>query len=248
MSITAPFKTVRHSLTVYAGSGFQSDGTTLTMDGSWLDDKVRVPKECLDGASTAQHLSPAELRRVLGESIVVDWDALSDSTVVVRLRMIGPRLDSGNCTGVALGSRNADTRDVSGATLDGTTRADRLGCVRPLNMTDDGNFQGANSFVFKSRVVYATRMPGSGKQVEWDGPTVVLKGCVTPLPRPEASALADISAELRRRSSREHDVLTSLPLHPNIVELVHHFESQALLLRPFVAVPWLPFFEPRLTV
>lgn len=73
------------------------------MDGSWLDDKVRVPKECLDGASTAQHLSPEELRRVLGESIVVDWDALSDSTVVVRLRMIGPRLDTGNCSaGVAL--------------------------------------------------------------------------------------------------------------------------------------------------
>lgn len=39
---------------------------------------------------------------MLGESIVVDWDALPDSTVVVRLRMIGPRLDTGDCSGVAL--------------------------------------------------------------------------------------------------------------------------------------------------
>ena len=88
------------------------------MDGSWLDDKVRVPKECLYGSSsTAQHLSPAELRRVLGESIVVDWDALPDSTVVVRLRMIGPRLDTGNCSaGVALARGVLDDPRV-GSTL-----------------------------------------------------------------------------------------------------------------------------------
>lgn len=70
------------------------------MDGSWLDDKVRVPNEFSYGlSSTAQHLSPEELRRVQGESIVVDWDALPGSTVVVRLRMIGPRLDTGDCSG-----------------------------------------------------------------------------------------------------------------------------------------------------
>lgn len=114
-------------------------------------------------------------------------------------------------------------------------------------MTDHGSLDGVNSVVFKSRVVYATRLPGSGDQVEWDGPTVVLKGCMTVCQR-QGMSLAAISAKLRGQFSHEHEVLTSLPLHPNIVELVHHFESQALLLRPFAAVPMLPYFEPRFTV
>lgn len=123
-------------------------------------------------------------------------------------------------------------------------REDRRGCVRPL--TDIDSLGGAPAIVFKSRVVYATRLPGSGDQVEWDGPTVVLKGCFT---------MREPITEGRRRMSilhmmlhAEHEVLTSLPPHPNIVELVHHFESHALLLRPFFHESGLPLFDSRCAV
>ena len=106
--------------------------------------------------------------------------------------------------------------------------------MRPLNMLDNGALQGANSIVFKCGVVYATRLLASGQQVEWEGPQVVLKGLVTP--RPAASV-----EHSSMQTAADCEVLSQLPVHVNIVEMVHHFEAPALLLRPFVAPAHLPF-------
>lgn len=99
--------------------------------------------------------------------------------------------------------------------------------------------EGANSVVFKSCIVYVTRDRGSGKQVEWQGPTVVLKGLVTPTQVPPDGVSAQIHATMLRRQAADHQVLCGLAPHPNIVEVVHHFAAPALLLRPFVGEGWL---------
>ena len=113
--------------------------------------------------------------------------------------------------------------------------------MRPLNLLDSGALQGANSIVLKCGVVYATRLLASGLQVEWEGPEVVLKGLVTPMPIPPGETSSQIHRNLIREQAADYEVLSQLPVHVNIVEIVHHFEAPALLLRPFVATPLLPY-------
>ena len=127
---------------------------------------------------------------------------------------------------------------------DSTSREDQHGCVRPLNLLDNGGFQGANSVVFRCAVTYATRVAGSSAeegQVEWRGPEVVLKGLVTPMPLEPGENTSRVHADLIRRQAADYEVLSQLPRHVNIVEVVHHFEAPAMLLRPFVVTAHLPF-------
>ena len=114
--------------------------------------------------------------------------------------------------------------------------------MRPLNLLNDGGLQGANSIVFKCGVRYVTRSADSShRQVEWEGPEVVLKGLVTPIEIPHGESSFRIHAELLGRQAADHVVLVNMPSHDNIVEVVHHFEAPAMLLRPFVAPAHLPF-------
>ena len=112
--------------------------------------------------------------------------------------------------------------------------------MRPLNQVDDTMLQGANSVVYKCRVVYVARE--GGKQVEWEGPDVVLKAIITSSAISTGPQTLDaVHKTMLRQQAADHEVLSGLPPHPNIVEVVHFFEAPAMLLRPFVADVRLPY-------
>ena len=112
--------------------------------------------------------------------------------------------------------------------------------MQPLNQLSDNLRQGANSVVYKCRVVYVAREGGA--QVEWEGPVVVLKGIVTSSTISAGPQTLDaVHKAMLRQQAADHEVLSCLPPHPNIVEVVHFFEAPAMLLRPFVADVRLPY-------
>lgn len=109
--------------------------------------------------------------------------------------------------------------------------------MRPLSLS------GANSVVFKARVMYVALTAGTGRQVEWEGPVVAVKGLVTPISLPPGESSSHFHERMLKEQAADYQVLLGLPSHPNIVELVHHFEAPALLLRPFVGTHLLPFLS-----
>lgn len=127
-------------------------------------------------------------------------------------------------------------------------RQDQVGCVRPLNLMDNGYLEGTSAVVFKARILYVTRQAPQGAaveptQVEWEGPLVVLKCLMSNVQLRVGQHRSKAYTNMLRRQAADYQVLTGLPPHPNVVEVVHHFVAPALLLRPFVGTAWLEYFS-----
>ena len=120
-------------------------------------------------------------------------------------------------------------------------RPDQVGRVRPLNMEDDGGMEGVNSVVFKCSLCYAT------PEEQREGPYVVLKCLITATDLTAGDRRSKVYATMLERQAADYDVLTALPCHPNIVAVLHHFVANALLPRPFVPQPLLPYFAATQT-
>ena len=110
--------------------------------------------------------------------------------------------------------------------------------------------EGANSIVYKARIVYATRQydaTGELKQVEWEGPVVVLKALRSALELQVDETSSAKHEEMLQKQAADYEVLKGMPPHPNIVEVVHHFAASSLLMRPFVEEVWLPYLASKTT-
>lgn len=221
---------VMAAIAAAAATGPHASPSQLLIAPSWLDDTVPIPADYMQSNSTKQSLSHSQQRRLQGQDIVVDWSGLPLDCVAVRLRVLGPTIEAGTHTATTRPC-NQVANTVNDVCVTGsTTREDQVGCVRPLShLRSSSN----TSVDFNCVVVYATRLLESGHQVEWEGPQVVLKGLVTP--RPVASL-----EHSSMQSAADCEVLSQLPVHANIVEVVHHFAAPALLLRPFVDADRLP--------
>ena len=103
-------------------------------------------------------------------------------------------------------------------------------------MEDDGGMEGVNSVVFKCLVMEAR--PGQ----EREAPYVVLKCLITPTDLSRGQRRTKAYETMLERQAADYDILMAIPCHPNIVPVLHHFVANALLARPFVARPMLPYF------
>ena len=103
-------------------------------------------------------------------------------------------------------------------------------------MKPDGRMEGANSVVFKCLMLEAR--PGQ----EREGPYVVLKCLVTTTELAANQTRTAVYDNMLEHQAADYDVLMAMPCHPNIVPVLHHFVANALLPRPFVAKPRLPYF------
>ena len=120
-------------------------------------------------------------------------------------------------------------------------RPDQVGRIRPLNMKPDGRMEGANSVVFKCLMLEAR--PGQ----EREGPYVVLKCLITPTDLSRGQRRTKAYETMLERQAADYDILMAIPCHPNIVPVLHHFVANALLPRPFVPQPLLPYFAVTAT-
>ena len=110
--------------------------------------------------------------------------------------------------------------------------------MKPLSLA------GANSVVFKCASLSVTRDFASGEQVvEEGGEPLVLKGLVTPWTLPPGETSSRVHESMLKHQAADYEVLIGMPPHANIIEVVHHFEAPALLLRPFVGPPLLPYLS-----
>ena len=90
---------VKATIVTAASTGPHASPSQLLMAAVWLDDKVPISTDYKRSATTEQRLSPSHQRRVQGLDIAVDWSDRAVDCVAVRLRMLGPTIDSGNSTG-----------------------------------------------------------------------------------------------------------------------------------------------------
>ena len=88
-----------------------------------------------------------------------------------------------------------------------------------------------------------TRDPSTSKAVSEEVDTVVLKGLVTPWSLPPGESSTRVHEAMLKEQAADYEVLLGIPPHVNIVEVLHHFEAPALLLRPFVGAPLLPYLS-----
>lgn len=112
--------------------------------------------------------------------------------------------------------------------------------------------EGVNSVVYKARLVFVEVSETSSSSssdadsvafVERDGPLVVVKCLITPSQASAEERRSKAYSSMLERQAADYEVLCGLPAHPNIVEVVHQFVGPALLARPFVPVPLLPYFS-----
>ena len=115
-------------------------------------------------------------------------------------------------------------------------RPDQVGRIRPLNMKPDGSMQGEFSVVFKCLILEA-RHGQEPKQ----GPYVVLKSLITTTTLAADQTRTQMYDNMLEHQAADYDVLMAMPCHPNIVPVLHHFVANALLPRPFVPQPLLPY-------
>ena len=104
-------------------------------------------------------------------------------------------------------------------------------------MKPDGSMQGEFSVVFKCLMLEA-RPDQEPKQ----GPYVVLKCLITTTELAADQTRTAVYNNMLEHQAADYDVLMAMPCHPNIVPVLHHFVANALLPRPFVARPMLPYF------
>ena len=108
-------------------------------------------------------------------------------------------------------------------------------------MHADGEMEGVNSVVFLCRMLQVTA-DDSGALSETEGALAVLKCLITPTQILGDERRSRVYASMLERQATDHEVLAGMPPHPNIVALLHHYASSALLPRPFVPPGLLQYF------